>query len=220
MLRRKALVALLVFLASGPLALHAQPAQHEVVVLAFGDSLTQGYGLPPDAGFVARLQAWLDARGLGARVINGGVSGETTAGGAARIGWSLTDEIDAMILTLGGNDMLRGLDPEAARANLSVILDAARERGVKVLLVGMPVPGNYGPAYKDAFERLYPELAAEYGALYFDNFFKGLGELDARAAREFLQPDGIHPNAKGVAHIVAALGPSVAELVERARQGD
>jgi len=191
----------------------------EVTVLAFGDSLTQGYGLRESEGFVPQLRRWLAERGIAAEVINGGVSGDTTAGGAARAEWSLTPDIDAMILALGANDMLRGIDPAVTRANLAVILDAAATRQVAVLLVRVPASGNFGPGYKTGFDALYPDLAARYGTLYLEDFFAGLGAETPEAARPFLQPDGIHPNAEGVARIVATIGPAVAELVAMARAG-
>ncbi len=186
-----------------------------VTLLALGDSLTQGYGLPEADGFVPQLQAWLQDQGEEVRVINGGVSGDTTAGGAARAEWSLTDDIDAMIVSLGGNDLLRGIDPAVSRANIATILEAAQVRGVEVLLVGMQAPGNYGAEYKTAFDALFPELAEDYGAFYFKSFFEGLGD-DSTQAQDYFQPDGIHPNAEGVRRIVAAIGPAVAELVEAA----
>lgn len=191
----------------------------EVTVLAFGDSLTQGYGLRESEGFVPQLERWLAGQGIAARVINGGVSGDTTAGGAARVEWSLTPEIDAMILALGANDMLRGIDPAVSRANLAVILDAAAARQVEVLLVRVPASGNFGPDYKAEFDALYPDLAACYDTLYVEDFLAGLGAGTPDAARPFLQPDAIHPNAEGVARIVAAIGPAVAELVAAARAG-
>lgn len=196
------------------LALPGAAMAEEVTILAFGDSLTQGYGLPEAQGFVPQLEAWLEAQGAEVALINGGVSGDTTAGGAARVEWSLTPEVDAMIVALGGNDLLRGLEPENARANLGTILEAARSRGVEVLLVGMQAPGNYGADYKAAFDAIYPELAEEYGTLLAESFFKGLDMSDPAAARAFFQPDGIHPNAEGVARIVEALGPQVLELVD------
>lgn len=184
-----------------------------VTVLAFGDSLTQGYGLAAEDGFVPQLETWLDSHGANAELINGGVSGDTTAGGAARIGWSLTPDIDAMIVTLGGNDALRGLDPAEMRRNFSEILETAQKREVPVLLVGMPAPGNYGEEYKAAFEAVYPDLAETYGTSLFDNFFRGLGDGGLSEQRAFFQPDGMHPNAKGVARIVAELGPAVLRLI-------
>lgn len=191
----------------------------QVTILAFGDSLTQGYGLPPDEGFVPRLQAWLQEHGHGdVRLINGGVSGDTTAGGASRIGWSLGDDVDAMILALGGNDMLRGIDPAVTRENLARIIETARARGVAVLLVGIAATGNFGPAYKRAFDAIFGELARRYGTLYYANFLEGLGSDDPQKLRPLLQPDGIHPNARGVRRIVAAIGPAVVALIERVRQ--
>ena len=193
----------------------------EVVIAALGDSLTQGYGLPAEEGFVPQLDAWLAARGAEVRLINAGVSGDTTAGGLSRVGWTLTPEVDAMIVALGGNDLLRGLDPAQARANLAGILAAAREAEVEVLLVGMEAPGNYGPEYKAAFDAIYPELAAEYDSLYLQSFFAGLqreGVMpDLASLRPFMQADGVHPNAEGVARIVQGIGPSVLALIEDAQ---
>ncbi|MDU8909939.1 arylesterase [Aestuariicoccus sp. MJ-SS9] len=186
-----------------------------VQILALGDSLTQGYGLPQPDGFVPQLERWLDGQGIEAEVINGGVSGDTTAGGLSRVEWSLTPEVDAVIVALGGNDLLRGIAPEVSRANLDGILSVAQRNDLPVLLVGVPAPGNYGRDYKAAFDAIYPELSEVYGTLYVRSFFQGLGD-DPVAARGFFQDDGIHPNADGVARIVAALGPAVAELVDRA----
>ena len=188
----------------------------EVVIAALGDSLTQGYGLPAEQGFVPQLEAWLQARGHEVRLINAGVSGDTTAGGLARIGWTLTPDVQALIVTLGGNDLLRGLPPEAARANLAGILDAANEAGVEVLVVGMQAPLNYGPDYQAAFDALYPDLADAYDTLFAESFLAPVvGAPDLRAV---MQADGIHPNAAGVALIVEALGPSVEALVTRVEQ--
>jgi acyl-CoA thioesterase-1 len=196
-------------------------AAEPITIAALGDSLTQGYGLPPEEGFVPQLQSWLDANGVEALLINAGVSGDTTAGGLSRVAWTLTPEVDAMILALGGNDLLRGIDPGVARTNLEGILEAASAAGVPVLLAGLPVPSNYGPDYKAAFEAIYPELAAEYGALHVADF---LAPLSARAANgepvaELMQPDGLHPSAAGVSLIVEALGPHVLELIDRTEAG-
>lgn len=193
-------------------------AAEPITIAALGDSLTQGYGLPPEQGFVPQLQSWLDEHGAQAVVVNAGVSGDTTAGGLSRVGWTLTPEVDAMIVTLGGNDLLRGIDPAVARDNLKGILEAAREVGVPVLLAGMPVPGNYGPGYKTAFEAIYPELASEYGALYVENFLAPLSErmTNGEPVAALMQADGLHPGAEGVALIVEALGPRVLELIGRA----
>lgn len=203
------MTAILFALAPG----YAESVKAEPLTLvALGDSLTAGYGLPADQGLVPQLDGWLKANGIDAVVINAGVSGDTTAGGLSRLDWSLTPETDALMVTLGGNDMLRGLPPEETRANLSAILEGAGARGVPVLLVGMQAPGNYGADYKAAFDAIYPDLAAEYGAALFPFFFQGMagGNTDPAALRPFMQEDGIHPNAEGVARIVAELGPAVA----------
>lgn len=181
-------------------------------ILAFGDSLTQGYGLLEDEGLVPQLQAWLDAEGVAVTVVNGGVSGDTTAGGAARIGWSLSPDIDGVIVTLGGNDMLRGLAPEQAAANLEAIVQAATELSKPVMLIGMDAPMNYGAEYKAAFEAIYPRLAKAYELAFVPSFLAPLGETPAQAL-EWMQADGIHPNAEGVARIVEALGPRIREFV-------
>ncbi|WP_370252047.1 arylesterase [Nioella sp.] len=199
------------------LGLSGSPAlADEVVIAALGDSLTQGYGLPSDQGFVPQLEAWLLARGHTVRLINAGVSGDTTAGGLARIGWTLTDDVDGLIVTLGGNDLLRGLPPDAARANLSGILQAAEGAGVAVLLVGMQAPLNYGPVYQAAFDAIYPDLAAEFGTIYAESFLAPV--VAAPDMRALMQGDGIHPNAEGVALIVEALGPQVETLIAQAAQ--
>lgn len=187
----------------------------EVTIAALGDSLTQGYGLPAEDGFVPQLEAWLVAQGQDVKMINAGVSGDTTAGGLSRVAWTLTPDVDAMIVALGGNDLLRGLDPAVSRENLKRILETARGSDVPVLLIGMEAPNNYGPEYKASFDSMYPELAAEYGVLYLDSFFAGLGGpgVDPVEVRPFMQADGIHPNATGVSHIVEAIGPHVTDLI-------
>jgi acyl-CoA thioesterase-1 len=150
-------------------------------------------------------------------LINAGVSGDTTAGGLSRVAWTLTPDVDAVIVALGGNDVLRGIDPAVSRANIEGILQAASDARVEVLLIGMEAPGNFGPAYKQSFDAIYPELAAEYGTLYAENFFEGLNVEggDPASVRAFMQPDGIHPNAEGVQRIVNAIGPKVADLAAR-----
>jgi acyl-CoA thioesterase-1 len=190
-----------------------------VTVAALGDSLTQGYGLMPEEGFVPQLESWLRAQGADVALINAGVSGDTTAGGLARVGWTLAPEVDAMIVTLGGNDMLRGIDPASSRENLRGILEAARTAGVAVLLVGMEAPSNYGPDYKAEFDAIYPDLAREFGVALYPSFFGALlGDGDLDGARDaYFQADGIHPNPDGVARIVADLGTAVLALVASLR---
>ncbi|SLN27260.1 arylesterase [Roseisalinus antarcticus] len=194
-------------------------AAETVTVAALGDSLTQGYGLPQEEGFVPRMEAWLRTEGADVSMINAGVSGDTTAGGLSRVDWTLTPEVDAMIVTLGGNDFLRGIDPAVSRENLRGILEAAEAKEVEVLLVGMQSSNNYGPAFKAAFDSMYPELAEEFDVPLYLSFFGGLGmEGDAAgAAQDLMQADGIHPNAAGVALIVEAMGPAVLQLVNSVR---
>lgn len=188
-----------------------------LTLVALGDSLTQGYGLPQADGFVPQLEAWLKEKGADVTVVNAGVSGDTTAGGAARVDWTLTPGVDALIVNLGGNDLLRGIDPGASRANLDAILTAADARGLPVLLVALRAPGNYGPEYKADFDAIYPDLAAKHGTLLEDDFFAPLLGPDGRlAAADLMQADGIHPSAAGVTRIVAYIGPKVMELLERA----
>lgn len=192
-------------------------AAKDIRILAFGDSLTAGYGLEPEKGFVAQLNDWLRANGAAnVTVLNGGVSGETTAGGLARIDWALGDPVDAVIVELGANDLLRGLDPGAARSNLDGILAAIEKQDLPVLLAGVPVPPNFGEEYQAAFKAIYPDLATQYDAILYKSFFAGLGK--GRSTYEimgFFQGDGLHPNARGVQTIVADIGPVVLELVER-----
>jgi acyl-CoA thioesterase-1 len=210
---RKALMSML-FMCCGIAA-----TAEQVVIAALGDSLTQGYGLPEQDGFVPQLDRWLQAQGADVRLINAGVSGDTTAGGAARVDWTLTPEVDGMILTLGGNDLLRGIDPAVSRANLDAIVKAAEAADVDVLLIGMQAPGNYGSDYKQAFDAMYPDLAEQYETGYAPSFFTGLtAEADPDAARRYMQPDGIHPNAEGVALIVENIGPYVLDLVAETRK--
>ena len=191
-----------------------------VEVLALGDSLTAGYGLIDQNGFVPKMRVWLEEQGLDVRLVNAGVSGDTTAGGLSRVEWSLTPATEALIVALGGNDLLRGIDPAVSRANLEGILKIAQDRGLDVLIVGMEAPGNYGPDYKAEFDAMYPELAQTYDALYFPRFFEGLYTVGDTPAdlREVMQMDGIHPNADGVDLIVEAMGPAVADLVRRASE--
>lgn len=184
-------------------------------IVALGDSLTAGYGLAAEDGLVPQLQAWLDLHGAEVALRNAGVSGDTTAGGLARLDWTLTPEVDAMIVTLGGNDMLRGTDPGNSRANLKAILSEAQARNLPVLLVGISAPGNYGPDYKTQFDAIYPDLAAEYGALLVDDFFAPLTGEGSASLGQFMQADGIHPNADGVTRIVESLGPKVLTLLAR-----
>lgn len=188
-----------------------------VTIVALGDSLTHGYGLPVEDGFVPQLEAWLRGNGAPEVVVkNAGVSGDTTRGGLERFEWSLAEGGDAVIVELGGNDLLRGIDPASSRANLDGILSSAANRDLPVLLTGMLAPINYGPEYKAAFDAMYPELAAQHGAIYDPFFLEGMIDQP-----DLFQDDGIHPNKEGVAKLVDRFGPLVLQLiaqVEAARE--
>ena len=186
-----------------------------VTITALGDSLTQGFGVFPGKGFVPQMQAWLTAQGADVDLQNAGVSGDTTRGGLARLDWVLGPEVDALIVNLGGNDVLRGLDPAHVKANLAAILQRAADDGLPVLLVGLRAPKNYGAAYKTAFDTIYPDLAEQFGTLHIGNYFEPLGMADGRVNPDLMQADGIHPNAKGVTELVAAMGPVVLQLIAR-----
>ncbi len=185
-------------------------AQTPIHIVALGDSLTAGYGLPDKDGFVARLQAALAAAGANVEIANGGVSGDTAADGLARLDWSVPQGTDAVIVELGANDMLRGLKPEVTRAALDGILHRLTERHMAVMLCGMRAAPNLGADYGQAFERIYPELAAKYGALLYPFFLDGVA-----ADLSLLQRDGLHLNAAGVAVIVQRMVPKVQELIAR-----
>jgi acyl-CoA thioesterase-1 len=177
-------------------------------VLAFGDSLTAGLGLPAEAAFPARLEARLKADGIGLHVINAGVSGDTTAGGLARLDWALADKPDIVILELGANDALRGIEPKTVRANLDAMIGKIQAKGAKVLLMGMRAPPNWGEEYQHEFERIYPELARANGVTLYPFFLEGVA-MDPKLN----QPDGLHPNEKGVATLVDRIAPYLARLI-------
>jgi acyl-CoA thioesterase-1 len=179
-----------------------------VRLLVFGDSLAAGFGLPQAQGFQAQLAAALKARGHDVTILDGGVSGDTSAGGAARIEWALSDAPDAAIVELGGNDGLRGMDPAEMQANLAAILDVLSAHHVKVLLTGMEAPPNLGAAYAAQFRAVFAKLSQRPG-MVFDPFF--LAGVAADPALN--QADGIHPNAAGVRRIVARLLPKVEALL-------
>ena len=188
-------------------------------LVAFGDSLTQGYGLPKADGFVPQLQNWLTTNGADVTVINAGVSGDTTAGGLARMDWTLTPDVDAMILNLGGNDLLRGIDPKSSRANLDAMLTKAQALNIPVLLVALRAPGNYGPDFKAQFDAIFPDLAAKFKIPVTDNYFFPLIDQSTRLlSPDLMQADGLHPNAKGVIVAVQAIGPQVLDLLKQVQK--
>jgi len=178
-------------------------------ILVLGDSLSAGYRLPADASFTAQLEAALRAGGHEVTVPNTGVSGETTAGGLARLDWMLGDRPDLAIVALGGNDGLRGIDPAATRDNLDRILTRLKERGVPAVLAGMKAPRNLGRTYAEAFDALYPELAAKHGVPFYPFLLDGVA-LDP----DLNLDDGLHPNAKGVAVMVAGILPVVTRALD------
>lgn len=181
-----------------------------VTVLALGDSLTAGFGLEPAEAFPVKLEAALKAKGIDAVVINGGVSGDTALDGLSRLDWSLTDDVDAVIVELGANDALRGLPVEQAERALDDLLGRLAEKKLPVLLAGMRAPPNLGADYGAAFDGMYARLAAKHAALLYPFF------LDGVAADPALnQADGLHPNGKGVDVIVMRILPRVEDLVNR-----
>ncbi|MDA0262294.1 MAG: arylesterase [Proteobacteria bacterium] len=185
-------------------------AAEEIVVVAFGDSLTAGYGLDSPDVYPVRLEQALRGRGLAARVINAGVSGDTTTGGLARLDWSLTGNPDLVIVQLGGNDALRGIEPSLTRRNLDAILAKIAARGIAVLLAGMYAPPNMGDAFAREFNAIYPELAKRHGVHLYPFFLEGV------AAKPALnQDDGIHPNRRGVEEIIARFAPVVAQTLRK-----
>jgi acyl-CoA thioesterase-1 len=181
-----------------------------VKILALGSSLTQGYGLPPGTEFTVQLQAALKAAGIDAVVTNAGVSGDTSAGGLARLDWSLADHPDVVILELGSNDMLRGIPPAVTEKNLRAILDKLRGAQVKVLLTGMHAQRNLGAEYVKQFDTIYPRLAKDYNVLFYPFFLDGVA-LNPKLN----QADGMHPNPAGVKVVVARMLPYVKKLVAR-----
>jgi acyl-CoA thioesterase-1 len=187
-------------------------AQSPVKIVALGDSLTAGYGLPQKDGFVPRLQAVLTAKGIAAEIANAGVSGDTAADGLARLSWSVPEGTDAVIVELGANDMLRGLNPAVTRAALDTILQRLTQRHIALLLCGMRSAPNLGADYGHAFEHIYPDLAAKYGALLYPFFLD-----DTAGNLSLTQSDGLHPNAAGVGVIVERILPKVEELIARVR---
>lgn len=194
----------------------ALPAEARTLrLLALGDSLTAGYGLPASAAFPVRLEAALRQRGHDVSVINAGVSGDTVAAGLARLDWALGDGADGVIVELGANDMLRGLPPAETRAGLDRLLSRIGERHLPVLLAGMLAAPNLGSSYADAYNAIFPDLARAHDALLYPFFLAGVAGTPA-----LNQPDGLHPTAAGVDLIVAAILPSVEALIGRIASTD
>ncbi|HXI07105.1 MAG: arylesterase [Bradyrhizobium sp.] len=200
------IVLILAFLMTGqalaqtPTAVPAKPIR----IVAFGDSLTAGLGLPASHSFPARLQKALEANGIKVDMVNAGVSGDTTSGGRERLDWSIPEGTDAVILELGANDAMRGTDPDVTRAALSDILTRLKARKIAVLLCGMLAPPNYGAEYAARFNAIYPELAKKFDVPLYAFFLEGVA-----AERKLNQADGIHPTAEGVDLIVQKMLPTV-----------
>ena len=188
--------------------LESQPANQPVKMVVLGDSLSAGLGLPAAAAFPARLQKALRGKGLDVDMTNAGVSGDTSSGGRDRLDWSVPDGTEAVIVELGANDALRGVDPAVTRAALSDILGRLKARGIAVLLCGMLAPPNYGHDYADRFNVIYPELAKSYGVALYPFFLNGVA-----ADAKLNQADGLHPTAEGVDIIVQKMLPSVEALL-------
>ncbi len=194
------------------LGANAAPAGQPLRIVVLGDSLVAGLGLKRSEAFPAQLERALKERGHAVDVINAGVSGDTTAGGLDRLGWAVPEKTDAVILELGANDALRGLDPGRAKANLDKIIATLKAGGTEVLLAGMMAPRNLGEDYVRAFNGIYPELAAKHGVILYPFFLEGValnGSLNLN--------DGLHPNSRGVAEITKKILPSVEELIGRVR---
>jgi acyl-CoA thioesterase-1 len=206
--RRVFLVNLLVAVFLMPT--HAADNTRPIRLVAFGDSLTAGYMLPPLQSFPAQLAKALKDKGHAVEVANAGVSGDTIEDGLERFDWAIPKGTEAVILEFGANDALRGLSPKEARANLEAIIKKMRQRNIEVLLAGMIAPKNMGSDYEREFNPIFSEIAAKYGLVYYPFFLDGVA-LDASLSL----PDGMHPTGKGVARIVERILPSVEELLSR-----
>ena len=197
---------------AGPLVGTAAGADRPVRIVALGDSLTAGLGLPANAAFPARLEQALNAKGVAVEITNAGVSGDTASAALARLDWSVPEGTDAVIVELGANDTLRGIDPKVTREALEGIVGRLRQRRIEVLLAGMRAAPNLGPDYGRDFDAIYPDLAAQNDLLLYPFFLDGVA-TDAKLN----QRDGLHPTAAGVDAIVARILPKAEELVARVR---
>jgi len=203
MLRRHFALGLLGAAAFAPQAVQAQTQPYTLVIL--GDSLTAGLGLPRSQSFPSRLEALLRGQGYGVRILNAGVSGDTVAAGLARLDWSVPNTANGVLVALGANDMLQGLDPVAARRDLGAILQRLQARGLDLAIAGMRAGSNWGEAYARAYDALFPELAKRYDAPLYPFLLEGVAFDPA-----LNQADGVHPNAAGAVRIAERLAPFVA----------
>ena len=185
-----------------------------LTILIIGDSLVQGFGLAQNDGLVNQLEIALLDKGINVDLINGGVSGDTTAGGLARLEWSLNDDIDGVVVSLGANDMLRGFPPKHTKDNLTQIIQKLKDRDLPVLLVGIRSIENYGKEYKLKFESIYAELTKEFGLILYPDLLSPILNQDNLQLEKYYQADKLHPNANGVLLIVDGLIPFLIELIE------
>jgi acyl-CoA thioesterase-1 len=190
------------------LSLPASAQDRPVKIVALGDSLTAGFGLPATDAFPAKLQSALKAKGVDVEIVNAGVSGDTATGGLERLDWAVTPDTDAVIVELGANDMLRGVAPATTRTAIETIVRKLREKKIAVLVCGMLASPNLGKDYAEAFNAIFPEVAAKYGALHYPFFLNGVA-----TQAKFNQRDGLHPTAEGIDVIVTNILPSVEQLV-------
>ena len=191
----------------------AASADRPVTITVLGDSLSAGFGLPAEAAFPARLEQALKAKGIAVDIHNAGVSGDTASSGLARLDWSVPEGTDAVIIELGANDALRGLDPKVTRSALDQILRRLKQRGLAVLLAGMRAPRNMGPDYARAFDQIFPDLARGHDVIFYPFFLEGVA-----TDPKLNLGDGIHPNQAGVEAIVRRILPQVEQLLSRARR--
>jgi acyl-CoA thioesterase-1 len=196
---------------TGPL--RGQTAQPPAKIVVLGDSLSAGFGLPAQDAFPAKLDAALKRKAIAATVTNAGVSGDTATGGLERLDWSVPDGADAVIVELGANDMLRGVDPAVTRKALDAIIGKLKARHIAVLLCGMRAAPNMGADYAREFDAMYPALASTHGVVFYPFFLEGVA-----ADQSLNQPDGLHPTAAGVDAIVERILPKVEELVGRVKK--
>lgn len=202
--RVKQLFNALIVISLFQIAIYATAHANKLKLVALGDSLTAGYGLPENQAFTAQLQNYLSAQNLNIKVINAGVSGDTSAGGAARLDWALSDGADFVLLELGANDALRGLEPADTHKHLAQIIERLQQKNIPVLLTGMKAPPNLGSEYQAEYDTLFAKLADKYGTAFYPFF------LDGVAADPALnQNDGIHPNERGVKLIIEKIGPVI-----------
>ena len=189
-------------------------AKRKLKLVAFGDRLTAGYNLPASAAFPAQLEKALRAKGFDVEIINAGVSGDTTTSAMGRLDWSIPDGTDGVIMELGANDALRGVDPGLTENNFRIMLQKLQDRGIPVLLAGMLAPRNMGENYVKLFDGMYRPLAAQFNATYYPFFLQGIA-----GDPKLNLPDGIHPNAEGVAVIVKNILPTVEDFIRQIQTG-